>query len=527
MGFIEGASLFELMKLARKKNQLVPRQVALRIVFDALSGLHAAHELVDANGRRLEIVHRDVSPQNLLVGLDGVTRVTDFGVAKSAGRLATTNSCDTVKGKLQYLAPEQVQRDAAIDCRVDVFAAGIVLWEALTSRPLFVGDTQTATLAALLTQPIPKPGKYLVDLPTPIEDVCLKALERDPDKRFASAGDFADALEEAAGSLLATPKTVGKFVAQVVPPNLDRRRAVMQSTPGAHEAAQAEVVAITPQQPSGRKLTPLRQSTVKPSDSKPIAPPRPAPAVPSARSASAAAAEPARVSDAPDHVPTRVTPDDGEVPPPIAGRADEAPARLASVAPASDVAPLAPADSKERAEKASLFATEASPASSSNEASRPPISSDVYARTEISSSPMVLSEGRADTLVARQEKTRWIALAVVAAVAILGLAAWGVSAMHGDKTVARNDAGVPGSSRPATIATISATTTAVAAPPAMATVTDKTAGTASATSEPLSEPSTAPSAGRLPPIPVVSGMQRPWPTSKPSYNGKPIPRYVP
>ena len=98
-----------------------------------LLGLHAAHELADGRGTLLGLVHRDVSPQNILVGADGITRVTDFGIAKAAGRLASTQGHNTIKGKLRYLSPEQIQR-GTVERRADLFAAGVVLWECLHSK---------------------------------------------------------------------------------------------------------------------------------------------------------------------------------------------------------------------------------------------------------------------------------------------------------------------------------------------------------------------------------------------------------
>ncbi len=257
MEYVEGASLFDLIRVCRQQKKVMPRPVALRILVDALAGLHAAHGLADGKGRALEIVHRDVSPQNLLVSTDGVTRVSDFGVAKSAGRLATTGTNDMVKGKLRYLSPEQMQR-GELDRRVDVFAAGIILWEALTWRPLFAGDTHAETLAAVLTQPIVAPSKYATNLTPAIDRVCLRALERDRNQRFASAGEFAEALEQAAASEMASQKAVGRFVAEIARPNIERSRSAMHSNHDLSEVSQEEVAALTP---SGarplRKLTPL------------------------------------------------------------------------------------------------------------------------------------------------------------------------------------------------------------------------------------------------------------------------------
>jgi serine/threonine-protein kinase len=158
------------------------------------------HELVDEHQRPLGLVHRDVSPHNLLVGADGSTRVTDFGVALAAGRLASTRPDGTVKGKLQYLAPEQVGR-RSLDRRVDLFAAGIVLWECLTGKRLFDAVTEAETVTRVLRDPIAPPSLTRADVSMDLDEVCLQALERDPDRRFATAAAFADALRAAVPSI--------------------------------------------------------------------------------------------------------------------------------------------------------------------------------------------------------------------------------------------------------------------------------------------------------------------------------------
>ncbi len=121
-----------LAKTLREQGQRLPLTAALRIVLDTLAGLHAAHELRGADGRPLGLVHRDVSPQNILVGVDGVSRITDFGVARAEARISSTRGSQ-VKGKVPYMSPEQLRAEP-IDRRSDVYAAGVVLWELLTGR---------------------------------------------------------------------------------------------------------------------------------------------------------------------------------------------------------------------------------------------------------------------------------------------------------------------------------------------------------------------------------------------------------
>ncbi|PKN31616.1 MAG: serine/threonine protein kinase, partial [Deltaproteobacteria bacterium HGW-Deltaproteobacteria-20] len=145
MEYVEGDTLASLLARASSvSHPAMPFGISIRIMLDTLEGLEAAHGLTDDYGKRLGLVHRDVSPQNILVGLDGTARITDFGVARAASRLHATK-VGQLKGKLAYMAPEQA-RGGEVDARTDVFAAGIVLWEALTMRRLFRGDNEAATL---------------------------------------------------------------------------------------------------------------------------------------------------------------------------------------------------------------------------------------------------------------------------------------------------------------------------------------------------------------------------------------------
>ena len=144
MDFVVGESFVELLRGQMDEADLVPLPIAAAIVAGALEGLHAAHETRDDTGRAIGLVHRDVSPHNILVGADGVARVIDFGIAKAAGRLQTTD-VGIIKGKFAYMAPEQIH-GAAVDRTTDVYAAGIVLWEALAGRKLFRANTNEELL---------------------------------------------------------------------------------------------------------------------------------------------------------------------------------------------------------------------------------------------------------------------------------------------------------------------------------------------------------------------------------------------
>ncbi len=237
MEYIEGDRLSELMRHAARHRQRIDPAIAMKMVFDALEGLHAAHELRDDDGTPLHLVHRDVSPQNIMVGVDGVSRIVDFGIAKAETRLSQTRE-GQLKGKLSYMAPEQMLQRDQIDRRVDVFAMGIVLWEALSSRRLFKGDSEVETLGAVLNEPIPSPRTVVPDLPDAIEAVVMQALERNPDDRFATAARFANELERASASVggLASVKVVASYVQSVAGPKIERERWRLKSDHGAGAA---------------------------------------------------------------------------------------------------------------------------------------------------------------------------------------------------------------------------------------------------------------------------------------------------
>ena len=153
MEYVLGESLAKLLRACRTTDTALTPAMAGSLVAGVLEGLHAAHEAVSEHGEPLNIVHRDVSPQNILVGADGVPRLLDFGIAKAAGRLQTTRS-GQVKGKLPYMAPEQILGNL-VDRRTDVFSAGVVLWETLAGRRLFESDNDAAVYRKVLEEPIP------------------------------------------------------------------------------------------------------------------------------------------------------------------------------------------------------------------------------------------------------------------------------------------------------------------------------------------------------------------------------------
>ena len=228
MEYIEGCSLGNLVRHASKAGKTLPPAIAVRVIIDMLLGLHAAHELKDSDGTTLGLVHRDVSPQNILVGIDGVSRITDFGIAFATARSTVTQE-GRIKGKFSYLSPEQA-KSQPVTRRMDVFSAGTVLWEALTGRPLFRRSDDAATISAVLSGVIPPPSTIHRDLPKGLDAVVLKALQRNPDTRYQTAAEFAEALERLPIEG-ANTRAVGSFVQSTFEAGLAERRALIRQAP--------------------------------------------------------------------------------------------------------------------------------------------------------------------------------------------------------------------------------------------------------------------------------------------------------
>ncbi|MCB9658520.1 MAG: protein kinase [Sandaracinaceae bacterium] len=227
MEYIEGDHLGALLGRSAKQGRRLDTSLVMKIIIDALGGLGAAHSLTGDKGEPLNIVHRDVSPHNIMVGTDGISRLTDFGVAKAEVRMASTRA-GQFKGKLSYMAPEQASTGEA-DQRSDLFSMGIILWESLTGRRLFRGENNAATLAKILNDPIPMPSSLWPDL-EPFDALLEKALHRDPNLRFQTADEFMEAAEEVArlNGGIGTTRAVGALATELIGAKLDEERGRVQ-----------------------------------------------------------------------------------------------------------------------------------------------------------------------------------------------------------------------------------------------------------------------------------------------------------
>ncbi len=223
MDYVQGESLSKLRRAIAGRGQATDTRIVAAVMSGVLHGLHAAHIATDEHGESLDIVHRDVSPQNILVGADGAARLLDFGVAKAMGRAQTTQD-GKVKGKLAYMPPEQLN-GGVVTRQADVYAAAVVTWEALTGQRLFHADHQAAILAAIFQKRVPLPSAVAPRVPAAFDRVVMRGLERDPKRRYATAREMAVDLERCAG--VASASEVGAWVESLAGPELAKRAALV------------------------------------------------------------------------------------------------------------------------------------------------------------------------------------------------------------------------------------------------------------------------------------------------------------
>ncbi|ATB26864.1 serine/threonine protein kinase [Melittangium boletus] len=192
MEYVRGSSLWELRKRCREKGIRMPPVLVAHVGAQVAAGLHYAHRTKSPEGEPLGLVHRDVTPHNVLLSFDGAVKLTDFGIAKAGNRLTQPG---VLKGKFAYMSPEQA-RGEEVDARTDIFALGVVLWEMLTGGRLFDGDSEVAVLRAVRESLIVPPARLNPDVPEALDNVILTALEREPEARYQSAGEMERALAQ-------------------------------------------------------------------------------------------------------------------------------------------------------------------------------------------------------------------------------------------------------------------------------------------------------------------------------------------
>ncbi|RYE89233.1 MAG: serine/threonine protein kinase, partial [Myxococcales bacterium] len=228
MDYIDGTTLSTLVKGARKFDRRLPVGVAVHIVIEALRGLHAAHELRSITGDPLDVVHRDATPQNILLGADGGVRLTDFGIAKAAQRTVQTTT-GNVKGKFRYMAPEQAM-GKELDRRVDLFAMGAVLWELLTGKRFLAGSSDAEIIHNLVMGKFLPPHEVEPSVPVALSNLVMKALAELPEERWSTADLFADVLENWAreANQEVTPAELAELVNELCGNEISGRRKALR-----------------------------------------------------------------------------------------------------------------------------------------------------------------------------------------------------------------------------------------------------------------------------------------------------------
>jgi serine/threonine-protein kinase len=229
MEWVEGESLHTVIAEAGKR-RAIPAEMAVRVIADAAAGLHAAHELRDEQGAPRGVVHRDISPHNILIGTNGAVKIVDFGVAKAVGRVSEATRAGQLKGKFGYMSPEQA-RGKPVDRRSDLFALGIVLFELTTSRRLFRGETDIETLKLVISSRIPPPTALDAKYPPELERIVLRSLQRDPQARYQTAAELEADLRNYLKSqrIVVTQSGIAGLLKRVVGERIEQRRKAVRS----------------------------------------------------------------------------------------------------------------------------------------------------------------------------------------------------------------------------------------------------------------------------------------------------------
>jgi serine/threonine protein kinase len=226
MEYVHGCSLSLLVRALARRKRMLAAEIATSIVMKVADGLHAAHETRGDRGELLGVVHRDVSPQNVLLAYQGHVKLIDFGIAKAAGRSQQTEA-GSIKGKFRYMSPEQAW-GRPVDRRSDVFSLGIVLWELLAARPLFDAANDLLVLENVRHPKVDPPSRWLPSIPPSLDEVVLSALAENPDDRPASAQEFRRRLGEALPRALAVdPEALSELMIASMAEQIERDRAAL------------------------------------------------------------------------------------------------------------------------------------------------------------------------------------------------------------------------------------------------------------------------------------------------------------
>ncbi|MBV1862661.1 MAG: serine/threonine protein kinase, partial [Nannocystaceae bacterium] len=257
MEYIQGEDLRRMVRAARRKQTPIPLAHILHIIMGMAGGLHHAHEKIGSDGLPLGIVHRDVSPSNVLVTYEGDVKVVDFGIAKAAAAQNSTIA-GTLKGKIPYMSPEQC-RGEAVDRRSDIFSIGTLLWELTTGKRLFAGENEFAILNRVAKADVPPPSSVRPEYPPELEAIVMRALSVDPENRYPSAIDLQIDLEDFAreARLPVSSARMGRFMRALFEEELKAAAAERISTPVSTEVPGGTMIVSPSSSPEGiSDLTP-------------------------------------------------------------------------------------------------------------------------------------------------------------------------------------------------------------------------------------------------------------------------------
>ncbi len=235
MEYIFGRDMRRIIPKADAMGIPFPMVYALKIASSVCEGLYYAHQKVDLYGNPLNIVHRDVTPENIFVSFDGTVKVLDFGIAKAANQIEQTRAGE-IKGKLSYMSPEQCM-GKPLDCRSDIFSLGVVLYEWITGFKLFTGESEVAILKSITEGKIYAPSYFKSDIPEPVEAILMKALEKDRDKRYQTAWDMQYDIDQFLSQYEFTPSNIhlSNFLKQLFHDELEEEKARVARVDAAEE----------------------------------------------------------------------------------------------------------------------------------------------------------------------------------------------------------------------------------------------------------------------------------------------------
>jgi eukaryotic-like serine/threonine-protein kinase len=224
--YVAGENLSSVLKRATSSREKLEPALVAHVIAEACAGLHAAHELVSEDGKAQNLVHRDVSPQNIFIAYDGHVKLLDFGVALTDERIARTEVGD-VKGKFEYMSPEQANGEP-LDRRSDIFAMGVVLYELGTGRRLFKRTSHTKTLDAICKEPVIPPSRLVDGFPIPLEAVCMRALSKKPEDRYATSAEMRRDLLEIARELSSPVEALAERMKRLFPDRIKEKEELLR-----------------------------------------------------------------------------------------------------------------------------------------------------------------------------------------------------------------------------------------------------------------------------------------------------------